>query len=66
MRVNDDLLLKDVYAAMIGYYQMKDYGECLKKIFEEDLETNTWRTSLKNMRHSDLQLGRGNLDEVLL
>jgi tetratricopeptide (TPR) repeat protein len=32
MRISDDLLLKDVFAAVIGYYQMKEYGECMKKI----------------------------------
>lgn len=32
MKIKDDLILKDVYAAAVGYYQMREYGECLKKI----------------------------------
>lgn len=32
MKIKDELVLKDIYAAAVGYYQMREYGECLKKL----------------------------------
>ncbi len=32
MKIQEDLKLKDIYASVVGYYQLREYGECLKKI----------------------------------